>query len=630
MNRVGRSGVILLGLLSACAPPDPAKTPPELEVRFWANPKPQDMTPCEPVTDGPVWFQDQDGDCLNASLDCDDTDPDVDGAFTGWQESRCDGKDNNCDGQIDEGAYLSWMIDADGDGYPSETAGACDLPPPWVRVSSTQRSLDCDDADPDIHPDPGGGVEQLGIDVPGDGIDQDCDGADACGPVCTGNCEVEGEDAQAQAKAFCATYAQVDYLEVSYPPATFDFHALDCLCKPVRLLKVSVTDPEVSLAGATALVSELLILRTGAYSSFRFKGMDEVSDLPGELSILSSIDVDLHLDGLKNLTHLGELDASEYGDEYTSLTATDLTGLDSLVTVDGDVYLASWPALTSLHGLESLTSVGGNLFVQGVPALESLRGLDALTSVGGDLYIYSVPVLSDVGALASLRTVGGDVSIVGSLVEDYSALQGLERVGGELGLSGLSASALPTLNPSASFGGLSFYGFQSCDLAQFGHLTELPAGLSLGGLSITSTDGFGELVRTGGLSVSDNQDLLDLSGFQHLGEVSGRVYVGDNPHLTSIEGLSSLVEVGGDLEITNNDSLATLSGLENLTHIGGTLEISGDDRLTQLDALYGIQSVDGSIIIEDNAGLTEEEIYAFLDHLGRENIGLSVRVDAAR
>ncbi|HND00181.1 MAG TPA: putative metal-binding motif-containing protein, partial [Myxococcota bacterium] len=63
---------------------------------------------------------------------------------------KCDGIDNNCDGDVDEGDW-----DADDDGYDDLTA--CYL---------VGGDLDCNDANPAIHPDAEDSC---------DGIDNDCD-----------------------------------------------------------------------------------------------------------------------------------------------------------------------------------------------------------------------------------------------------------------------------------------------------------------------------------------------------------------------------------------------------------------------------------------------------------------------
>ncbi len=63
----------------------------------------------------------------------------------------CDGRDNDCDGQIDEDAEdaQTYYRDADGDGYgtPDESTQACDQPDGFVANAG-----DCDDTDADVHP----------------------------------------------------------------------------------------------------------------------------------------------------------------------------------------------------------------------------------------------------------------------------------------------------------------------------------------------------------------------------------------------------------------------------------------------------------------------------------------------
>lgn len=100
--------------------------------------------------------------------DCDDTNAAVHPAAA----EVCDGADNDCDGQVDEGLVLNtYWRDADGDGYGDAAGAVLSCQTPAGHVSN---AADCDDTNAAVHP---GAVE-----VCGDGIDQDCDGMDAACP----------------------------------------------------------------------------------------------------------------------------------------------------------------------------------------------------------------------------------------------------------------------------------------------------------------------------------------------------------------------------------------------------------------------------------------------------------------
>ncbi|MCB9780915.1 MAG: FG-GAP repeat protein [Alphaproteobacteria bacterium] len=111
---------------------------------------------------------DEDGDIWEAGADCDDTDPLIHPSA----EEVCDGIDNNCDGQIDEGTsgIQTWYIDQDFDGYGSDssTVEACEGPTGFVLQDG-----DCAPSNPAVNP---GATERCG-----DGVDNDCnDDADIC------------------------------------------------------------------------------------------------------------------------------------------------------------------------------------------------------------------------------------------------------------------------------------------------------------------------------------------------------------------------------------------------------------------------------------------------------------------
>jgi len=103
---------------------------------------------------------DADGDGFAEPEDCDDSDSSVHPDA----EEVCDGADNNCDGQTDEGVTQVMYTDADADGYGTDDSAQEACPDGADLVSE---GGDCDDADPEINP---AAAESC------DGVDNDCDG----------------------------------------------------------------------------------------------------------------------------------------------------------------------------------------------------------------------------------------------------------------------------------------------------------------------------------------------------------------------------------------------------------------------------------------------------------------------
>ena len=99
--------------------------------------------------------------------DCDDREP---LAWSGAGEV-CDGVDNDCDGEADNGASdaTEWYPDADGDGFGD---GDCPLSACGEPAGYVSDDQDCDDSDPAVNP--------LATEICGDAIDQDCDGRSVC------------------------------------------------------------------------------------------------------------------------------------------------------------------------------------------------------------------------------------------------------------------------------------------------------------------------------------------------------------------------------------------------------------------------------------------------------------------
>ena len=114
----------------------------------------------DPQTEKSSLDTDADQDGFTAQEDCDDRDPFV---YPGADEI-CDGRDNNCNDEVDEGVQFVYYPDFDGDGFGDDSAGitSCSLPDQYISVGN-----DCDDSEASINPGAGESCDE---------IDNDCDG----------------------------------------------------------------------------------------------------------------------------------------------------------------------------------------------------------------------------------------------------------------------------------------------------------------------------------------------------------------------------------------------------------------------------------------------------------------------
>ena len=190
---VDLSRPVLLLLSSACWAGCPYLSESDLSSRLNADIDGDGVTmsvdcdDTDPEVTFHVFFLDEDGDGFGATAvqgceqlaewsivgtDCDDSAADV---FPGAPE-LCDGRDQDCDGEVDEDPSdgIRFFLDRDGDGHGAgQEMSGCDQP-----AGTATRDGDCDDEAGEVHPE--------ADEVCGDGVDNDCSG-EATG------CHLEGE-----------------------------------------------------------------------------------------------------------------------------------------------------------------------------------------------------------------------------------------------------------------------------------------------------------------------------------------------------------------------------------------------------------------------------------------------------
>lgn len=191
---------------------------------------------------------DEDGDGYTTCNDCNDRDPDI--HPHAWEEVH--GVDSDCDGvPFDDSVRYAADLDGDGYGDPATIAWLQrdTEPEGWISIRTDSEGRDCDDADPEVNPG--------AVDVPGDGIDSDCTGSDACGPVFRDFLTLEGEGAAEQVAAFCAEWGETRYGVTVYHTDLVTLEPLACICGSRETLSINGNERLESLAGVEGFVGGL-------------------------------------------------------------------------------------------------------------------------------------------------------------------------------------------------------------------------------------------------------------------------------------------------------------------------------------------------------------------------------------
>ena len=126
------------------------------------------------------------------------------------------------------------------------------------------------------------------------------------------------------------------------------------------------------------------------------------------------------------------------------------------------------------------------------------------------------------------------------------------------------------------------------DIADFQSLVSVTGSISVYfNQNLTAISGFSSLRNVTNLQITQNPELLTVTGFSRLSVISGYFEIDRNPALYSISGFRLLqtiqgteVILGHALTLTYNTNLTDLSGFSSLSRIQfGTVHIEGNTRL---------------------------------------------------
>ena len=249
----------------------------------------------------------------------------------------------------------------------------------------------------------------------------------------------------------------------------------------------------------------------------------------------------------------------------------DLTPLNILTSIGGNIVITGNTELTSLNGLENITSVGGALIlvannakltnlviscssyagsinIDTNPALTNLSGLENLTSIGNNFVITHNSALTNLDSLKNLKTIGESLYITyNDALTNLGGLENLTSIGGYLDIE--HNDVLINLNALES---------------------------------LTSVGGQ--------LNISSLHTLQNLDGLENLTSIGGTAVISYNDALTNFDGLKSLTSIGGPFYVQLNSELTNLNGLANLIFVGGQLAINLNPKLVSFCGLYTLFS----------------------------------------
>jgi hypothetical protein len=365
---------------------------------------------------------------------------------------------------------------------------------------------------------------------------------------------------------------------------------------------ILTADDIAALAGVTRITGDLIVSDT---SLSNVNGLESLVCVDGNVYVGNNMSWSstCWLDGLCNLRRIGGTLTVEFNETAAHVPLPGI-GLYALEEAEGGVVISA-NYITSLVGLGNLARIGGiGLVLDFNGMLDNPEGLTSLTTIDGDLRLVGSE-LRNLDGLSSLTELTGSIRMEGtSLLNDLNGLSGLTEVGG-IRIVGDSSNMQTSLyglhNIHTVHGIVELYWLESLEDLQ---------GLS----GLTTVEG--DAVADDTFSIHMCNSLKDLSGLESLTGMPGVIFlVAGNNDLVSLHGVENL-ELIRWLSVSTNDVLDNLDGLTGLKHITGPIYYIGSNpRLHSIRGLHHLEDVGSSVTIWNNAELPTCRAQAFIDYL---------------
>ncbi|KAA3640250.1 MAG: HYR domain-containing protein, partial [Bacteroidetes bacterium] len=612
------------------------------------NPGTGAMSSLLPVAVTAITTPDSDGDGFaDACEDC----PNDPNNYPGNTEV-CDGQDNDCDGEVDEG------FDQDGDGF-------------------TICQGDCNDNDNTIFP---GAVDIC------DGIDNDCDNViDEMDGACPGGTVTILN--QLELDNFIATYGGCNTLPGSLiiGPSSdiISLNALSCIehivgslvihdnsaLNDVNLISLLSVGNSISISGNPVL-SELRLPNIGGSISsnlnvtynpalITFEAPINLSSIDGNLIIHDNFNL-VNFTGLENLTTIGG------GMIIHNTLEDDFPDFSNLNAVSNQISISGNPNMTHLY-LQNVTgTLSSNLTVTYNAALANFQAPLNLFAIGGNLLVHDNFNIANFTGLENLTTIGGGMIIHNTLEDDFPDFSNLSAVSNQISISGnpnmthlylqnvtgsLSSNLTVTYNAAlanfeaplnlsviggdllvhdnfnlANFtglenlttigGGMIIHNTLEDDFPDFSNLNAVSNQISISGNSNMTHLYLQNVTGTlsSNLTITYNASLSSLNAPNGLTAIGQDVFIHDNPSIVSFTGFGSLITVIGSV-IIHNIQATVFPNMPNFDSIGNNFSFSGNSGVENLEWLSSLNSIGGDLTISFNAILSDCAISAVCDFI---------------